>query len=136
MGYFIAYRHTGADPEYLAELMPVVRDALKESGEEVYCTYFDEAEFKSGGLAPRAIMEHAFSKIDELGGLFVLIDGLEKSDGQIMEVGYCIAKSIPFVVAKRNSVDNTYVDQMTEKSFEYKDIEGLKAGIKALHGGQ
>jgi nucleoside 2-deoxyribosyltransferase len=133
MGYFVAYRHTGADPEYLEELMPVVRDALQES-DEVYCTYFDEAHFKSSGLTPRQIMDHAFQKIEELGGLFVLIDGPDKSDGQIMEVGYCIAKAIPFIVAKRNSVTNTYIDQMTDNSFGYDDIEGLKSGIKQYCG--
>ena len=134
MGYFVAYRHTGADPQYLEKLLPVVRDALLESGQEVYCTFFDEAEFKSNGLSPRQIMDHAFKKIEDLGGLFVLIDGSDKSDGQIMEVGYCIARDIPFVVAKRNSVNNTYIDQMTENSFSYDDLEGLRAGIKALPG--
>jgi hypothetical protein len=134
VGYFVAYRHTGADPESLASLMPIVRDELLASGQDVYCTYFDEAQFKSGGFTPRQIMEHAFQKIEELGGLFVLIDCPDKSDGQIMEVGYCIAKAIPFVVAKRNSVTNTYIDQMTDNSFGYDDIESLKAGIKALQG--
>ncbi len=132
MGYFVAYRHTGADPEYLNEVLTVVKDALQELGEEVYCTFFDETQFKADRLTPRQIMSHAFTKIEQMGGLFVLVDGSEKSDGQLMEVGFCIAKGIPFVVAKRNSVTNTYIDQMTDNSFGYDDIDSLKAGIRNM----
>lgn len=132
MGYLIAYRHTGADPEYLAEMMPAVRDAFVNCGTEIYCTYFDDDEFKGNGMQAKEIMAHAFKKIDELGGLFVLLDGPEKSEGQLMEVGYCIAKGIPFIVAKRRSVNNTYLHQMTDHFFEYDDIDELKSGIKKV----
>lgn len=132
MGYFIAYRHTGADPAYLDELLPSVRDAFSNQGVDTYCTYFDEASFQAKQLAPQDIMAHAFSKIEELGGLFVLIDGEEKSDGQIMEVGYCLAKAIPIIVAKRRSVVNTYIHQMTSRSFEYDSLEKLAQGITTV----
>lgn len=129
MGYFIAYRHTGADPAYLNELLPAVRDAFAESGVETYCTFFDEAEFQDKKMSPAVIMQHAFGKIDEMGGLFVLVDGTDKSDGQLMEVGYCLAKGIPFVVAKRGTVNNTYIDQLAAESFVYDDPESLRYGI-------
>ena len=132
MGFFVAYRHTGADPDYLNELLTTVRDAFSDGGHEIYCTFFDTENVRNKGLTPRKTMEHAFFRIEEIGKLFVLIDGPEKSDGQIMEVGFCLAKGIPFVVAKRNSVNNTYIDQMTDNSFGYDDLEGLKAGIKEL----
>ena len=132
MGRFIAYRHTGADPERLEEILPAVRDAFAQRGEETYCTYFDELEFKSSGMRPRAIMDHAFQKIEELGGLFVVIDGPEKSEGMILEIGFCIARAIPFVVAKKRGVTGTYIPDMTDYNFEYDGIEGLAKGIAAL----
>ena len=132
MGFFVAYRHTGADPEYLNELLTTVRDAFSDGGHEIYCTFFDADNLKNKGYTPPQIMDHAFSRIEEIGELFVLIDGPDKSDGQLMEVGFCLAKSIPFIVAKRNSVTNTYIDQMTDDSFGYDDLEGLKTGIKNL----
>ncbi|HMT19281.1 MAG TPA: hypothetical protein PKD20_00305 [Candidatus Saccharibacteria bacterium] len=132
MGYLIAYRHTGADPAYLDQLLPLVRDAFSSGGVDTYCTYFDEASFQQEHLTPEKIMEHAFTKIEELGGLFVLLDGEEKSDGQIMEVGYCLAKDIPFIVAKRRSVANTYIHRMTNRSFEYDSLDELASGIKTV----
>ena len=131
MGYFIAYRHTGADPERLETLLPAVRDTIADEGHEVYCTYFDEDDFQRDGYGPKQIMEHAFEKIEGLGGLLVVIDSQEKSEGMLIEVGYCLAKGIGFVVAKRAGV-STYIDQLTEQSFEYKDIEDLTSKIKDI----
>jgi nucleoside 2-deoxyribosyltransferase len=132
MGYFVGYRFTGADPAYLDKLLPLVRDTFAEEGVETYCTYFDELSFQKENLNQRQIMEHAFIKINEAGGFFVLIDGPEKSEGQLIEVGYCFAKGIPIVVAKRRSVQNTYVDKMANVSFEYDDLEGLAQKIKTF----
>ncbi|TXG78076.1 hypothetical protein E6P97_00390 [Patescibacteria group bacterium] len=124
MGYFVGYRHTGAAPERLAELLPAVRDAISDAGHEVYCTYFDEDSFRQDGYGPREIMSHAFGEIDRLGGLFVVIDSDEKSEGMLLEAGYCIAKGIGFTVAKRAGV-TTYLDQLATTSFEYQDIPDL-----------
>lgn len=124
MGYFIGYRHTGADPERLATLLPAVRDALTDAGHETYCTYFDEDSFREDGYGPKEIMDHAFRKIEDIGGLFVVIDGDEKSEGMILEAGYCIARGIGFTVAKRAGV-TTYLDQLATSSFEYGDIQDL-----------
>jgi len=124
MGYFIGYRHTGADPDRLEQLLPAVRDAIESSGEDAYCTYFDEEKFQRSGYRPNDIMQHAFEKIDSLGGLFVVMDGPDKSEGMLIEAGYCLAKNIVFIVAKRSGV-STYLDQLTVKSFEYNDVEDL-----------
>lgn len=132
MGWLIAYRHTGADVVYLNKLLPAIRDAFISVGVDTYCTYFDEASFQNKHLAPQDIMAHAFDKIDELGGLFVLVDGEEKSEGQIMEVGYCLAKGIPIIVAKRRSVENTYLHKMANHSFEYDTIEELTEQIQRI----
>lgn len=64
MGYFIAYRHTGADPERLNHLFPSARDALQKTGNDIYCTYFDEDEFQRKGHGSKVIMSHAFQKIE------------------------------------------------------------------------
>lgn len=128
MGYFVGYRHTGADPERLATLLPAVRDALSSAGHEVYCTYFDEDSFRQEGYGPKEIMEHAFRKIENIGGLFVVVDSDEKSEGMLLEAGYCIAKGIGFTVAKRVGV-TTYLDKLATSTFEYNDIPDLAGKI-------
>ncbi len=131
MGYFVAYRHSGADPERLSVLLPAVCESLRERGEDVYCTYFDEDKFRSSGKSNRQIMEHAFSKIEEQGALFVVLDGEEKSEGMLMEVGFCVAKGLGVVVAKRRGLSGTYVPDMARYSFEYEDVKDLQEIILA-----
>lgn len=129
MGYFIAFRFTGADAKQLDEIIPVVSDALQAKGQEVYCTYFDEEFFQDEGLTKQQIFNHAFAKIEEMGKLFVLVDSDLKSEGMLIEAGYCMAKGIEIVVAKRAGV-NTYLDQLAAKSFEYHGVEDLADKIK------
>jgi len=129
VGYFIAYRHTGENPDRLEQLLPLVNNSLQAKGIETYCTYFDENSFRAGNYTPQAIMDHAFKKIDEMGGLFVIQDSLEKSEGMLMEVGYCIAKGLPIVVAKRKAVNSTYLPDMADTSIVYDDTKDLVATI-------
>lgn len=129
MGYFIAYRHTGADPKRLGELLPAVKSALEDAGHETYCTYFNEDSFRSRGFGPKEIMLEAFSNIDRLGSLFVVVDGSEKSEGMLLEAGYCLAKGIPFVVAKRTGADS-YLDALASQHIQYDDVNDLVQKIK------
>lgn len=134
MGWFIAYRHTGVDAVELERLIPAVRDALQSDSSEVYCTYFNEGDFKNTRLGPVGIMQHAFSKIEEMGNLFVLIDSGQKSEGMIMEVGYCLAKQIPITVAVRSGVTETYIPDMTMDVIRYTDTKDLIYKIKERGG--
>ncbi len=129
MNYFIAYRHTGEEPTRLSKLLPEVKNSLEERGSKIYCTYFDENSFRSNGYKPKDIMEHAFNKIEELGALFVVQDSSQKSEGMLMEIGFCVAKKLPVVVAKRSGVDNSYLSSMASYSFEYEDVVNLKEKI-------
>lgn len=131
MGYFIAYRHTGVDSVYLEQLLSVARDAFASAGIDIYCTFFDENEFQKQSMNPRQIMDHAFAKIELMDGLFVLIDGDEKSEGQLMEVGFSIARKIPLIVAKREGV-STYVDKMADDVFTYNDLDDLRQKIARI----
>jgi len=131
VGYFLAYRHTGVNKSELEALLHPVRDALEADGSRVYCTYFNEGNFKDAGIGPAEIMHHAFSKIEEMGSLFVLIDSEQKSEGMIMEIGYCIAKDIPITVSVRDGVTGTYLPDMTGNVIRYTDVNDLVQKIRA-----
>lgn len=132
MKTFVAYRFTGEDPSELEPLLVTIRAALIEKGIEVYCTFFDEDEFKNKGFGPRKIMDHAFDIIDECDFMFVVLTSDAKSEGLLMEVGYCIAKNIPVVVATKDNVKFTYVPDMGKKSFIWNDLDDLQSKIQSL----
>ena len=132
MKLFLAYRHTGADPAQLEKQLPAVRDALLGKVDEVYCTFFEENDFQDKSMSAADIMHHAFDKITELGGLFVLLSSEGKSEGMLMEVGYCIAKNIPVIVAKHDAVQHTYVPSLANITFDYADDADLVEQINKL----
>jgi len=129
MKTFISYRHTGEDQKSLEKLLVPIRSALQGVDVESYCTFFDEDEFQDKSFGPKDIMYHAFSIIDKSDFLFVVQTSDSKSEGMLMEVGYCIAKSIPVVVATRDSVAYTYMPDMADLSFRWKDPKDLAQQI-------
>lgn len=132
MKTFIAYRFTGEDPKQLKPLLVAVRDGLKNTGVEAYCTFFDEDEFKGKSYNARQIMEHAFRIMNESDFLFALQTSENKSEGMLMEVGYCIAKGIPVVVAIKAGVKNTYVPEMGEVKLTWRTTEDLVKELQRI----
>lgn len=125
MKTFISYRHTGESHTALEALLKPIKGSLSKAGVDGYCTFFEEAEFQNKSFGPKEIMDHAFAIIDEVDFLFVVQTSDNKSEGMLMEVGYCIAKGIPVVTATKDTVEYTYLPDMSSLSFQWKDASDL-----------
>ncbi len=101
-------------------------------GVDAYCTFFEEDEFQHKSLRAYQIMDHAFSIIDDSDLLFVIQTSESKSEGMLMEVGYCRAKNIPIIVATQQQVGATYVPDMGTVAFRWDDLNDLRTKIQAL----
>ncbi len=130
--YFIAYRHTGENIDELEQRIRVVETALATKDIKAYATLFDEEQFEKNQTTAGQIMEKAFQKIAAMDGLFVLIMKGEKSEGQLMELGYALALKKPVIVARQKDVV-TYADQLTDLSFEFSDLADLSKKIQGLN---
>ncbi len=131
MRAFIAYRNTGEDPVQLRILLGTVVAALHDKGIEAYCTLLDEQKVgvTGNGLSAGAIMTHAFAVIDNSHLLFVVQTSSVKSEGMLMEIGYCRARNIPIFVAQKAGVENTYIPQMAQATFRWIDLADLRQQI-------
>ncbi len=129
---FVAYRHTGEDPAELRPMLTSVCEALREQGIDVYCTFFSEEEFQSKSLGPRAIMEHAFSEIDARDILIIIQASNSKSEGMLLEAGYCLGTDKPFVVAIKSGVENTYLPDLATYSFIWTNSDDLRRQIEVI----
>lgn len=130
--YFIAYRHTGEDILELEQRISAIDMALAAKGIKSYATLSEETDFQKNNVSAGNIMERAFQKISAMDGLFVLIASSEKSEGQLMEVGFALALKKPVIVAYLKGV-NTYVHELTNLSFEYSDMADLTNKIQELN---
>lgn len=131
MKCFLAYRVTGEQPSELNKMLVGVKESLKEVGVESYCTVLDyKGNISKENKNAKEVMEHAFDEIGKSDFLFVIQTSEDKSEGMIMEVGYCIAKSIPVLVATRNDVRHTYLPDMGKATFKWDDLKNLQDIIK------
>ena len=130
--FFIAYRHSGEDILELEKRIRAVEVALAAKKIKAYATLFDEETFKKNHTTAAQIMEKAFQKIAAMDGLFVLITGNEKSEGQLMEVGYAIAIKKPIIVAFHQDA-KTYVPELATHAVAYSDFGDLEKKILELN---
>ena len=112
---------------------PPARDALQAlNGRrvEVYSTFFDKTIKRS--LGARQITEHAFGVLDGADLLFVVQTSDNKSEGMLIEIGYCLAKKIPIIVATKDTVTKTYIPDIAAQSFRWGTLEDLTKVITDL----
>lgn len=133
MKTFIAYRHTGESTQDLELLLMPIKEALEQQNIEVYCTFFDENSFKNKKIGERQILEHAFSEIDKINFLFLIQTTDSRSEGMLMEVGYCLAKKIPIVVAAKDNIGNSYLPEMADILIKWDKVEDLVVKIEAMN---
>ena len=129
--YFLAYRFSGESQDVLNKRLRLVVDSLKYSDIDAYCNYFDNHIMDSKNLNKRQIINKAFKKIDDSEGLFVLIASNDKSEGQLFEVGYAIAKNKNIIAAIQQDVD-THVDDLADKVVRWKNLEDLSKKLMSI----
>lgn len=133
MKTFISYRHTGEKTEELEPLLTSICESLASSGVDTYCTFFNQDEFMGQSLGPHQIMYKAFEIIDDSDFLLVIQASEKKSEGMLMEVGYCIAKKIPVVVAVKEGIDDTYLPDMANYVITWKNADELASELQAAN---
>lgn len=131
MKLFIAYRHSGEDPDKLQARIGAVCQGLEAAGQQYYCTLFDEEQFRSTGYGPRAIMEHAFETIESCDGLLVVLANQHKSEGMLMEVGRFYGHK-PIFIARHFQVRGTYLPDMATHHFKWRNHEELASKTARL----
>jgi nucleoside 2-deoxyribosyltransferase len=130
MKSFLAYRSTGEDPEVIKPLLSSVREVFKNKGIDIYATFFDENFFIGKDFNKRQIMDHALEIIENTDFLFVLITSSKKSEGMLIEIGFCMAKNIPIIAAIKDDVKDTYISEITKTNISWSDTENLLESIK------
>jgi hypothetical protein len=125
---FLAYRHTGEDPAKLEPMLKGAVEALGTVGVETYCTFFTEEHFKAKQYNPRAIMEHAFERIEKRDALLVIQASNDKSEGMILEIGKFFGVK-PIIFARHVDANDTYLPEMADHSFDWATQEELESGF-------
>lgn len=132
MKYFISYRHNGAESTRLKLLQQAIRDAFTETQHTFYSTYVHKQYFDSNRLSYTDILLHALHEINGYDRLLVILDSDEKSEGMLIEVGYCLAKSIPIIVVKNRRVKSHQFPAIADQVVQYDGLTDLRKNIHSL----
>ena len=139
MQAFVSYRQTGGDEDDIRQMLTTVCGALRDQEIEPFCTFFDaKLEPKYPRPKPRKFMDEAFRMIGDSDFLLVIQSSEARSEGMLMEVGYCLAKGIPVIVATHESVKHTYLPDMADVALVWNDYDDLTVvikggGLQSLH---
>ena len=103
---------------------------LKKRGHEAYCTLLEEGQFQT---TVKGWLEHAFGEIDKSDIFLAIIRSEKKSEGLLIEIGYCLAKNKKIVLAINEKIkDKTYLNELVDKAIEFKDFDDLIIKLSEL----
>jgi nucleoside 2-deoxyribosyltransferase len=124
MKIFISYKYTGEDIPELKLFMKKICDSLGKKNHNFYCTLWEDEE-KFNSQSKIEILQHAFNEIDKSDLVLVLLKSNEKSEGMLVEFGYCLANRKRIILMVSKDVKKTYLRDLTKEVIEYDTEEDL-----------
>ncbi|MFH1522158.1 MAG: nucleoside 2-deoxyribosyltransferase [archaeon] len=124
MKFFIGQAVTGEDINNLYIELEKIYKILDDKGHTYYST-LKENEEKFQGKTKQEMMNHAFREIDNSDASFAIVRSERKSEGMLMEIGYCLANNKKIVLIINKNVKGTYLRELAENVIEYEDSNDL-----------
>ena len=125
MKIYIAYHFSGQDQNELKNFLSRVSEALTDAGHETFIFFRDEQNWGEKTMPPAEVLAGALKHLKDCNGILALQNGVEKSEGLLLEVGYAKALGKQVVVAVKQDVSATFLRCIADKVIEYKSDEEL-----------
>ena len=78
------------------------------------------------------MLKSAFKSIDKCDAYLAIIKNENKSEGLLIEIGYCLANKKKIILLINKSVKNTYLRNIANKVIEFNDRNDMISKLKAL----
>ena len=125
---FLGQAVTGCDFKNLKKESRDIVSLLKEKGHICYCTLCEGDSFQD--KSKREILGHAFEIIDDSDIFLAILRNENKSEGMLIEIGYCMAKNKKVILAIHKDVKGTYLPEMFDEVIVFDDFGDLKNKLK------
>lgn len=126
--FFIGQGVTGHDISDLNKELEKIHEVLEDRGNGYYDTLREGDEFQKKGKLE--MMEHVFAEINSCDAFLAIVRSETKSEGMLMEVGYCLAQKKRIVLVIQKDVKETYLRELADEVIEYHDSEDMIAKLK------
>ncbi|OGE84931.1 MAG: hypothetical protein A3J48_00370 [Candidatus Doudnabacteria bacterium RIFCSPHIGHO2_02_FULL_46_11] len=132
MKIFIAYRFTGVEFAELQNTVGVLCKKLTEAGHSVFSTLDREDYYKQNKSTTGDIIKEAFSEIEKADIFVALVNSVEKSEGQLIEIGFVKALDKKFILLIKNELRSVHLRYLADKVIEFSDMEDLYKKISNI----
>jgi len=132
MKIYITYKFADENPIELEKLMDNIASSLKKSGHEVLTTFFDKEEFRRTNATMRTIMDRALGYLNKSDIVLNIIKSQEKSEGQIFEIGYAVAKNKKLILAIQKGLKTRWIEYYSDKIIEFETLEELYKKLEEI----
>lgn len=125
MKIFLSYKFADEEQNNLKEFIEKIDSALKKSKHTLLTTFNNQKEFEKNNATMRQIMDKALEYIDQSEIVLCIIKSLEKSEGQIFEIGYSIAKNKKLILAIQKGLKTRWIEHYAQERIEFSDLNDL-----------
>lgn len=132
MKIFISYRYTGEDLTILKGILEKITSIFESKGALVFCSFGKNDLFKKENYSYKQILDYALCELDDSDYVFALVKSQDKSEGMLLELGYAYSKGKKIILAKKNDVRTTFVQEISMQNIDFENLEDLYEKINKL----
>jgi len=132
MKVFISYKFADEDKSKLKELITNIETSLKKANHEMLTTFYHVEEFAKSNANMRQIMDKALEYINKSDLVLCIVKSKEKSEGQIFEVGYSIAKNKRVILAIQKGLETRWISHYASEIIEFSTLEELYKKLEKI----
>lgn len=124
----LAYRFSGEKIEDVTRMLKKITKILEEKGHKVYAPALD----KTMSFEEREDLSNSFRHIDDNEVLLAIIKDKNKSEGQLLEMGYAFAKKKCIFTVIHSEAEHDRVRKLSDKITVFSNTEDLLNKLKEV----
>jgi nucleoside 2-deoxyribosyltransferase len=129
---YIAYKFADVDKFALKEKLKALSKAIEEKGNKTKIFFRDVQDWGDKAIKEQEILPKAYEMIKESDAIFAFVDGGEKSEGQLFEVGFGKAKGKKLILAIKDGLGYRFLRMLADEVIEFENFDDLINQINAL----
>jgi nucleoside 2-deoxyribosyltransferase len=129
---YIAYKFADVDKFALKEKLKALSKAIEDKGNKTKVFFRDVQMWGDKIIKPEEILPKAYELIKESDAIFAFVDAGEKSEGQLLELGFAKAKGKKMILAIKDGLGYRFSRMLADEIIEFESFEDLLNQINAL----
>ena len=129
---YVSYRFTGEDPDHLETVLSGVRDSLRSSGHDVFCSLWLEEYFRGNGMVVDDIYDYCVRAQEDQDIHLSVIWSPQPSKGMVLELNRASELGQHRVLAIKPELEFPAFRSQADRIIEYTSFPELFKLVKSI----